>query len=205
MAHVLIPNTVKACFRMSRKGQTVCNVIHIDVGGTPNNSILQAVGSVLSTWAEDHLMPNTGSDTTLEVIELRDCTQHNGPGMDYTGGLPIVGSAPGSPLPNNSTVAIKKLSAQSGRSFRGRWFFNGFTDAQVDTSTDEVLTTFRDNLLTVFNELLTDVATAGFTAVIASTISGGDPRVTGIVTPWVDSFVNLTLDSMRKRLPGRGQ
>lgn len=204
MAHIPIANCVRVCVRMLQNGQESCNVYHVDVGVNPNFSILQAVAVVFQAWVENSLRTAMHPSTSVTAIEVTDAFEEDGEGIVYTAGLPLAGTQAGNPMPNNVSVAIKLLSGFTGRSRRGRKFFAGLSDSVVTADGQQVTSTFANALEVIFTNLLDEIATAGFTWVIASLFTNGAPRAAGVVTPIVSVLADTFLDSMRKRLSTQG-
>jgi len=55
----------------------------------------------------------------------------------------------------------------------------------------------------VFIDLVDTLSTAGYELVVTSFQTGLAPRVAGVSTPVTSVGVNTTVDSQRRRLPGR--
>lgn len=204
MPTVYTPNTVRACMRMSQNGQQTCNVYHIDVGAEPEPADLNTIASTLVTWWDTFLQPLTNSQTSLVAVEVVDVSGPGDDGIVYTSGLPLLGAIVDNPMPNNVSVAIKLATGFTGRSRRGRKYFAGMSENQTAGNGQSITPALQIDLAGAFGQLINAISTAGYTWVVNSIVSGGVPRAVGLNTVITDIFVDAVIDSMRRRLPGRG-
>jgi len=124
---------------------------------------------------------------------------------------PVAGSAAGFPLPNNDSYVITFNTAARGRSGRGRNYILGLTTSDQLTA-NTVTSGFRTGLLAYYTALKALASENGAEMVVVSRFSGVDadgdpiPRAEGVARA-ITSFstADTTLDSQRRRLPGRGQ
>ena len=203
MPFVPIPNTARVELRMTQDGQQIENVFHVEKEGPLTVVDLQTIGNTFVDWFDGHRNLVT-SQVTLREIDLRDLTTSSGLGILYATGLPLVGLLAQPATPNNVTVAIKWGTGLTGRSFRGRTYHIGLTESQVLNNALESATVA--GLLASYNTLITDMSGAGYTLVVASRQANNLPRVTGVTTPILTaSYADTTIDSARRRLPGRGR
>jgi len=205
MAFIPTLNTVKVCLRYSTNGEVACNIYNVDVGAEPTVAIMTTVAQVFKLWFDTHLAPITHSGTSLQAIEVTDISSESDDGIIYTTGLPSPGTSSGDPLPNNVTVATKLLSGLTGRSRRGRKFFVGMSDNNITADRQHISGAMQTALQTAFTELLDAITAESWTWVVTSLVSGGVPRVAGLNTAIIAVATNLVLDSMRRRLPERGE
>ena len=204
MAHVPTPNTVRVCLRYTQNGQQTCNVFHVDVGVDPTESTLRDVADVFKLWWDTDMQTAVTAGTTLDAVEVVDVSADDQEGIVDTTGLPLNGTHIGANMPNNVTLCVKLATGLTGRSRRGRKYIVGIPDSVIEGPGQEVTPAYRDAIKAIFESLLANLATAGFQWVVNSTVTGGIERLTGLNTPITDIAVDDTLDSMRRRLPGRG-
>jgi hypothetical protein len=107
-------------------------------------------------------------------------------------------------LPSNVTLAISFRTGFRGRSFRGRAYAVGLTEGQVtgDSVSDAVATAYREHWEAFIASVQTDFP--GASLAIVSRCQDGAWLTTATVTPVETVLVDPTVDSMRKRLKGRG-
>ena len=210
MPFIPVPNGVRVCLRFAKAGQQVCNVFYVDAHGAITLTTLNQVGSIFKTWWNTYMQPITGSDTSLQAIEVVDASESGGIGIEYTTGLPLTGASSGSALPNNVTVASKLTTGRTGRSYRGRSYFNGLTDTNLQADQQHITTTMQGVLDAAFDQLISALISQTLNLAVASLYSGVDvnhkpiPRSSGVLTDIIGASTNLTLDSQRRRLPERG-
>jgi hypothetical protein len=109
-------------------------------------------------------------------------------------------------MPNNVTCAIKWLTANSGKSFRGRTFHIGMTDQMVIGNN---LAGGQDTkFLTAYTALMNAVASqpaaggaSGFHLVVVSKRHNNAWRDTAVVTPVLScGLTNTIVDTQRRRM-----
>lgn len=203
MPFVPIPNTVRCELRFTQDNQQVANIFHVEKNEPLTVGDLNTIGGVFVTWWSG-MSSLIADDVTFREIDMRDQTSPGAIGILYNTGLPLSGSAGAFALPNHVTAAIKWGTGLTGRSYRGRTYHIGLTEAQV--TKNQIVSTVVEDLLILYNELITDMVTAGYSLVVASRYANNAPRVTGVTTPILTAaFADVVVDSQRKRLPGRGR
>lgn len=204
MPFVPAPNIVEVQFRYTYAGERCMNRIHVNVGDTPTAANCNELVIECGDWWLANVPPLVASTLALREVYAKSLETAIAPESTRTAGLPASGTKVGDPLPNSTSLALSLRSAMSGRSARGRWFWLGFTEDQVDgnivtngaiVSLDAALT----NLKSIIDGL-------SYVWVIVSYITNGAPRVGGPV--YIDvatiAVVDSVVDSQRRRLPGRG-
>lgn len=203
MAFVPIPNTALVELRMTQGEQLIENTFHVEKEGILTVPDLQDIGLAFVDWWDGHrnLVINT---VTLREVAVRDLTTASSIGIVYSTGLPLAGLLSGSAMPNSTTIAVKWGTGLTGRSFRGRTYHIGLAESQVNNNSIDSATV--TGLLASYNTLLSTITGTGYTMVVASRVSNNVPRTTGVTTPILNaSFADITVDSQRRRLPGRGR
>lgn len=103
------------------------------------------------------------------------------------------------PLPANVTWAVKAVTGLAGRSFRGRSYFIGLTEADVTDNT--VAQAVADSVIDSYNYLMGQLSFGSRNMVVVSRYTGGAPRVTGVatdITSW--QYIDRRVDTQRRRL-----
>jgi len=203
MPFVPFPLTAMVSVRYTNLGQQCENTLYFDKE-TPwdEASMTMLADSIASTLISDVMsfMPST---LILREIYVVDLSSETAAAITYTGGLPQPGLSAEAAMPNNVTLTISFRTAGRGRSARGRNYLMGLVEPLVVGNI--VDTGFTDRWNPFYNELLVTFPGEGFTWVVASRISGGNERAEGVTFPVVAfTYVDLTVDSQRRRLPGRG-
>lgn len=204
MAFVPAPNLVSVEFRTTWAGQQCENRINVDLLTAPTAANVAALAVACEQWWEDNVVDITPTNLALREVFVRDQSQLNGFAAvaSPTGALPGTLISPS--LPNNVTICASIRTLFTGRSARGRWYWQGLTEDQVtDNTVSSGRLTDIDSALT---NLASVIANLSHFWVIASYVSGGVPRPGGPVYFVVDQvvFVDSIVDSQRRRLPGRG-
>lgn len=106
---------------------------------------------------------------------------------------------------NNACLSVKRSSAFVGRSNRGRVYWPLYDLAIVDTSPNQITPTAAGLIIAGIQGFNDDIQDEGWIPVIVSRYSGGVERIEGVyqdVVGW--SVADFNVDSMRRRLAGRG-
>lgn len=109
-----------------------------------------------------------------------------------------------SPLPNNVTFAVKKESGLTGRSARGRTYWIGIPQNEIQAANENlILPAYAVNAVAAVDSIRTQIiANPPWTPVLVSRFTEGVKRAFGITFPWVTtSNVDLRVDTLRGRLP----
>ena len=205
MEYIPVPNCAQLEFIYDWGGQRCMNVLHY-VKETPWNaaSLLELCQETGALWTAT--FPTRLPATLLLVtIKATDLASETGPVVNHQAGLPIAGSSVSPSLPNNVALVITKRTAQRGRSFRGRIFHPGLTEAAVVGN--QVPPASVTDLVNIWSSLLTidlPISLEDAVMVVVSRFAEGQPRVTGVTTFVTNLTSDGTVDSQRRRLPGRG-
>jgi len=183
-------------------GQIVENVMHYQTDPAPDAVELAAFAAQWLTQWQASVRATQPTNVSLNTIKVTSLDSEFAPGIEYTVGLPLAGTATGVGLPNNVTVAVRYLTALRGRSYRGRLFHIGIRN--TDTLLNQVTTTFQTNLRAAYVVMLNVATTQSYFQGVLSRYQGGVLRPEGEFTDITSVQVERTLDSQRRRLPGRG-
>jgi len=208
MPFIPAANTARVETVFSLLGQVVENVYHVEFSGEPSGSMLTDMCGTFKDWWVTNLKPLTVSALSLNAIKARDLTTEAGVGVEYVTGLPQVGSAAVTPLPNSVTLAVKWITGLSGRSRRGRTYHLGLTPGQL-IDPNHIGSGPQADLTAAYNALVAAVEGAGANLVVASFYSGvidkvPQPRAAAVLTVIDSCTINTTVDNQRRRLPERG-
>lgn len=211
MPFVRVPNSALVEVRMSLDSQDVENTLWFESGSAPDASDLSVLAGLIEGWWQDFYAPLVTSTLTLREVVATSMDSATGPQVTVTPATGGVGFLEGSPLPNNVSLTVSFRTVNRGRSFRGRNYVVGMTEEQVDSNTATVTTinAWQD----AYEAVGAAVSGSGWTWGVASRFSGVAgtpplpvPRDPGIITPITAVvIVDATVDSQRRRLPGRGR
>jgi hypothetical protein len=212
MPFIPVTATVEVELRYLLDDQHIENTLYFELTGTPAaDSMLNLLNGVESWWIDNMapIMPTAVSLVELVATSLSSAT---GPQVTVAPVGGDLGLVPQEPLPNNCSLAVSFRTALRGRSFRGRNYVPALGEGQVagNIVSPGVVTALQD----AYTQILTMVTTLDeqWDWVVVSRYSGVDsdgkpiPRVAGVTTPVTTVvIVDPVIDSMRRRLPGRGR
>jgi len=212
MPFVPATSVVEMEFRMLLDGQKIENTLYFKHVTTFNTSDMQILALDAIGWWTTLVAPIQPLDLTLVEVVVTDLTTATSPQVTEAPVPPVAGTFAGNVLPNNVSLAVSFRTANRGRSFRGRNYIPCLMEGQVVKNTVESVTVTQ--WLSVYNQVpdLISPESGSWTWVVLSRYSGTDgdgkplPRTAGVATPITSAvIVDPTVDSMRRRLPGRGQ
>lgn len=196
------PDCAKVELIGHQDGQEWVNVHHFTKSSfTPTD--VANLSAALFTWWTNYYAPCLGTLAYIDYIRITDLRTPSGPVSTGTFSPPDHGTVNSAGKPNNCAVVVTKRTAGRGRSYRGRTYVPGITDAVV-TEPNSIDTTWLGQLLTAFARLVTPANVAGFTWSVLSYYLNNAVRSSGLATPITAVTADATLDSMRRRLPLRG-
>lgn len=205
MAFVPAPNVVEVHFRGTFDGERVENRIHVDCLTEPTAAICQSIAAAAGAWWVAEAKGYAASNVYMREVYCKSLHEANAAEATYVFTPASAGTATGDSLPNNVSLAISLRTGLTGRSARGRWFWYGFTEGQVDAS--RVNPTTVGILQGALTQLLADITALGYLWIVCSFRTNNAPRTGGPVyfPITVITIVDPVVDSQRRRLPGRGQ
>lgn len=132
------------------------------------------------------------------ALDVEDGWQSEQPAYDGTpGGLA------GPILPNNCSLAVAIQTGMAGRANRGRSFWPSFLESEV--TNQRVLGGKQTSIVALYNDLMGDNAVAaGWRYAVISRKIYGDVWQGRALPITKVLFNDAVVDSMRRRLPGRG-
>lgn len=205
MPPINAPGVIRIEMHFTLHGQQVMNVFHcMNNLGSPGDVQLHLVANTFKNWWLDVMRPAVSSQATLVEVTARELVP-GGVAVLETTDLPAAGTRDVPAFPGNVTLAVHWGTGRMGRSFHGRTYHIGLPTDQAALSVmlGPALTTLKDHYDALRTAL--DDALVGVEFGVLSTISGGVPRTTPVLTPITGVSINSALDSQRRRLPERGQ
>lgn len=208
LAFIPIPNTAKILVQGLYFGQQVENVFYAKQGAPYDASSLAVLADAVSTWQLDpfslQVLPTDFEYTGVKCISMEDDS-----GLNIE--VPLTGDfgiALGAPLPNNVSLAIHKVSSVGGRHGKGRVYHPGLTASFMEDA-NTVASGYAAHICEMYRNLRDVVAAiAGGATVLgyAELVDGGAPLAIGVFIQILDfACKDRTVDSQRRRLPGRGR
>ena len=185
-------------------GQKCANVFHVLKGSNINEADLNVISALFVDWWTDNLRTLFMSNVTLSSIIAKSMASQYAPAIEFSGTLPLSGNGDqGSPLPNNVTIAIKWSTGLRGRSYRGRTYHPALYENMVDANTMHSVSAAQ--IVAAYYALIGAVAAETFDLCVYSRFSGNVERTYGVPTVITNASMDPTVDSQRRRLPGRGE
>lgn len=205
MAFQPVANTCIAELIFDIYEQTVENTLYFENqgGGDFGAGHLGAIAESVAGWWYLNMRPLQASAVTLREVKTTSLHSETSPQSNYVDGRQGAVSSAG--LPSNVTLCVSFRTAFRGRSFRGRNFFVGLAESQMqgNTVTSSVFTAIAQ----AYSTLQPYMNLAGTTVdwVVVSRETEGLVRPFGVTTPVTSVvIVDANSDSMRGRLTGRG-
>jgi hypothetical protein len=162
------------------------------VNQTTTNTLATAIKARLTSSG---LVSRLHTTVALAQVGMRDIrTPNNAEFLDA--GAAVVGTGTGDLLPPQLACCVTLRTAKAGKSFRGRVYLCGFTEAASD-ATGTIATAVRTDALAFVNGIATDMATSTLNFCVASRIlSQSNPVILTLIR-------DAVWDTIRKRaVPG---
>lgn len=205
MSNSFVPGTgvVKVDLVFSLNGQKVMNGLHF-VSELPvvASQFVILAGDVVA-WYNTYLKPILPVTAGLEMVKVTDMGSQTGVQIQYTTGLPSMGTHNSPSLPGNVTAAVKFTTDKRGKSYTGRNFFPAF--AQSDIVNGIVDAGVAAGIKAAYEALLTQTWSSDYVWVVASKIAGGILRSALETTQVMGVGIDTQVDSQKRRLAGRGR
>jgi hypothetical protein len=208
MAFIPLLSTIELLFRGIAVGNAIYNVLHFTLSTPPSTTDLDAATLAgIAAWTA-RMIPRQTTNYALAGVKATDMTTSSGGVVDRpTLPSPVPGTLAQDPLPLNSALVTKFSTLNRGRSFRGRAYLYG-TGRQSLADAESVLVATATSVNSAWAGLASDIEAAlvalGAVHVVASKYTAGAPRPTGVMTAVSSYSTEVFLDSMRRRLEGRG-
>lgn len=153
-------------------------------------------------WWKTEIAPLISSTVQLYEVTVKEL-RPDGVAVLHTDGLPANGAKSETALPNNVSLAVHWGTGLVGRSRHGRTFHLGITSDFVNgnfvTNANDIQAAY-DALRTTLDNITLNVEFS-----VVSFVLQNAWRRDPLITPISGVAVEATIDSQRRRLPGRGQ
>lgn len=204
MAFQPAPGVAQIVASYEQDKQQVANVFHCFIGTGWSEALLNDVAIDLRNAIETNLLPSMSDTVQLIKVQAKDISVIDGKSVEVGPTGAGFGGTASAPPPNNVTLVVKWLTALGGRSHRGRSYIIGLVESVITRNTVNAgfLTSLRTQW-TAIMDALNQLPEREFC--VLSRFTGGIPRENAICTPIIRLFIDPTVDSQRRRLPGRGR
>lgn len=163
------------------------------------------VADTIAAWIQGTYAPLISSGISFTGIEVRGLMLENDFVDTFSVGFPIAGGIASSNNPGNVVLSIKRAGLLTGRTQRGRVYVP-VPRTKLLTDANLVDATWAGDIADAFAQMQNDVETAyDVTCVVISRWSNGVKRTDALpvtINSW--DAVDTRVDSMRRRLTGRG-
>lgn len=202
MAFQSVPETAEITVNCAINGVSVQNTYHARKEGGYSEADLELMAAAFDLIAGDSATLGLYSNAlTYAQVEVRGLESENDlvvQNSDSAG----PGTRTNQELPAQVAFVIKRLSAFTGRSARGRIYWFGFANDMIQGNTNFMQMTFADQILAIVELYRAAILAQSWVPVIVSRFSGGVKRETGVTFVWINSaYTDLRLDTRRDRLP----
>lgn len=203
MAFQPVGQTYQATLNYRQDAQEVQNCLYFEYTGVADSTPMTNLANALITWWGSNLKPLQSTTVALDNVEVRDLEVEGGLVVVSQSSLPDFGSQGDTPLPNGTCLSVSFRTGLAGRSHRGRNYTVGMTQSQYIQSDAELA--YATAIVEAYEALISLATAQDLVWVVVSRWLNKAKRAVGIRTPITSVLVaDLTLDSQRRRLPGRG-
>jgi hypothetical protein len=144
--------------------------------------------------------------TSVQLVSVKSTDLTTAQGADHVS-LPVGATAFGAvvaqAVPNNVALVVTQYTNKRGKSYRGRTYVPGMPITRI-AGTIRVTNQQLADVLASFTRLVSGVTSLGMTLVVLSKFVAGLQRPSAVLTPVTTMAGNVSLDSQRRRLEGRG-
>lgn len=197
-------NTCEAELRFTLNGEKVENTLYFQRAEGWPITVMTSLGTALTTWWSTAFASAVTSQMSLREVYVTDLTTQDGPAFPVIPASPVVGAQGGNPFPNNVALCVSFRTSNRGRSARGRNYYAGFVEGQIVSQ--QVTTSMVNGIVDAYMDLIPLAESLDATWVVCSRVHNKVPRTTAtLYLIRAATVVDRTVDSQRRRLPGRGQ
>jgi hypothetical protein len=203
MAFIPVNNCVMAELRFTLDGQKVENTLYFQRASAWTAPLGVLLGDHLYTWWVDNMAASLTDSLTLDSVHVTDLTAVDGFAVDFVPDVAETGVVGATSVPNNCAICISFRTEARGRTGRGRNYIMGMPQTHVTLNTLDTADGIA--FVAAYNALPTVAGASAATWVVVSRFLDSLPRDIGITRSITTVILlDLTIDSQRRRLPGRG-
>jgi hypothetical protein len=199
-----VPETIEVDLHQRLDGQRLENSLYFHKTGGWVAADVPVVYNALLLWWNANLSASQSNQLTLAEISIVSLESDTAFSFDIATPVPNpAGDVTSGSVPNNVALCVSIRTDLRGRSYRGRNYVPGLPVNQVTQNTVSAPTVAA--IQTSYNDLIAVASGFGAQWVVVSRYTGNAPRVTGVHRAVTSALiVDATVDSQRRRLPGRG-
>jgi len=203
MTFQAVPNAAQVNVVASLDGTLCVNTYYFTHAASWGMTELQALADAIDSVVGSNMLPIMSPNYDYLRTEARDLRTPIAilTTSDTNAGP---GSKTGFPQANNVALSVKRSSGLTGRGARGRVYIPVTTNGNL-SAPNLISDAFHDAVLGLLDSFTDIAADIDWTAVIVSRTGPGTSPAAAVVYTLVEwIIVNYVVDSMRRRLPGRG-
>jgi len=205
MPFVPFPTTCQVELVFVLGAQITENVFHVKQDTDWDAAGLGSLALTFRDWWLNNIRTHVNEFMRLTRVKARGLASSSDAGIEIAVSSGNAGTNTTQPMPNNAALAVKWSTGLTGRSYRGRTYHMGLSASDVYATNASIINTgFQATITTAYATLLTLVNIGDQALVVASRMADSMPRTEGVSTPIIACSVEGTIDSQRRRLPGRG-
>jgi hypothetical protein len=198
------PGTVKLEIRQELDGQKIENTLWFHTGGTVDSGSMAALATAVRNWWNGQVRTLLTVSLITREVYVTSQESNSAPTYSTVANLPSTGAVNAIPTPNQCALVISFRTAARGRGARGRNYVAGLPQSTLNSNDYDTSTV--NALQTAYNSLIGVAADAGWEWVVVSHYDNKVPRIAGLGRPVISALcVDPTVDSQRRRAPGRGK
>lgn len=195
-----VPDTVEIILHFEYEGRGSIITLYGKYSGAYDQAALDDLADAVNDAVILDVQPLMTAAQSYTGVDVRGLNDEN----DFASGIVtggLAGTVSAAALPPNVSLAIKRVSAFTGRSARGRIFVPFLNQNFMQTDRNFVTQAAADAWVDLLDALDTVLLGEGWTPVIVSRYSGGALRTFGITFPIISwQYGDLNVDSQRRRL-----
>ena len=200
MAFQAVLDTAEVTVVFQQNVEFITNTFAARLPGGYNLADLNTLATSVDNYMPGGFLPRMTLDCLYVRTEVRGLASENDLATEASANSGV-GTNMAEGLPNNCTLSIKKGSAFTGRSARGRWYYIGIPSNKLAGNENQWGQTAADDLVAGLEGLRAIVAATVWIPVIVSRFNAGTLRSPAITFDWLlTTIVNRFVDSQRNRL-----
>lgn len=199
MAHMTWPQAMQVnVYGHDERNGMLLNVFHVLAAEEVTEDDCDAVATAVADWVDGDYNACWAENCSSDRVVVTDVSVINGAQSELP--VSVAGQLIGASIASQNTLAVKKSTGKSGRANRGDWYVWPATASQFELLDGNLfLESYRDTCVDKLNNLKANLATAGYTLVVASQSTGTTKPVKTFVA------VDRLVDSQNRRGGGRGR
>jgi hypothetical protein len=202
-----VPNSkvVQITCKYSWDSQQCVNTMYAEYGDAPTPGMLAGMAAYVGGIIQSHMMPLQSSTVEFVGVKVQRLGAPTDLVSDWFPLSPVHGGNLSPSMPNSVSLAIAFRTGISGRSNQGRNFWIGLCESQC--TQNRVLADVVDDIIQQYSDLVINMYSATTAQMcVYSRYHNNEPRLLGLASTITSIVVtDYVVDSMRRRLPGRGR